>query len=59
MTWTPNRKVGSGIAAGMPIAIAISYALRTWFGIELPPEMATAIGSIASFIIAWLVPSKA
>jgi putative flippase GtrA len=56
--WKPTRKVSGGIVIGAPASVIIAWALREFAGVEMPPEVAAAVGALISIIIAYLVPDK-
>lgn len=53
---TPTRKVGGGAIAGT-ISILLVWLLGV-MGITLPPEVSSAVTTILSFAVSWLVPEK-
>jgi len=56
--WVPDAKVSVGAAAiGLPVGIIIAFILGQ-FGIEVPGEVGAAIGTLASTVAAYFVPSS-
>jgi hypothetical protein len=54
--WQPTRKVTMGAIGGVPFAVLIVWALTTYGGVEVPPEVGGAIGAIATCLLSYLVP---
>jgi len=53
--YIPTRKVGSS-AIGGALATIVIWAINTYSGVEMPPEIAAAITTIIVALIAYLVP---
>jgi hypothetical protein len=51
MTWLPNRKVVSGLVAGVVAAVSVKL-----FGSELDPETASAVTLAVVTLISYFVP---
>lgn len=58
--WVPTRKVGGGVVVGTPYGIIAVWALQSVLGPThpIPAEVAVAIGSAISGIVAYFIPSK-
>ena len=52
-TKTPGRKVGAGALAGAVTVIGVYVAES--FGAEVPPEVASAVTTVLSFVTSYLV----
>jgi len=54
----PTRKVGGGIAIGIPLGIIVVWLIQTVAKMQVPAEVGAAIGSIMSFAASYLIPDK-
>ena len=54
----PNRKVGSSALAG-GLSIIMVWALKEWGHVDMPPEVASGVTVVISFITGYLVPESA
>lgn len=55
--WVPEQKVSIGAAAiGIPLGVVVAYIMEQ-FGLEVPPTVASAIGSLVSALAAYFVPN--
>ena len=50
----PNRKVTVGGLAGA-VSIIVVWAVRTFGEVEVPPEIASAVTVVLTFVAAYLV----
>ena len=59
MTQRPNRKVGVGAAAGA-ITVILVWTLNTFALSQtpIPPETASAITTVITFIVSYFVPER-
>lgn len=58
-TLTPTRKVGVGLAGGLPVGVVVVWLLQAFIlpaNKPMPVEVAVAVGSICSFIVAYFIP---
>lgn len=55
---TPNSKVTDGVFGGGAIGIVAVWLLVEYAGIMPTPEVAVAMGSIISGMIAYLLPER-
>ncbi len=53
--WTPNPKLATGVGAGTPLAVIITYIAQL-SGLELPQEVALAIGGLIIGIVGYFTP---
>lgn len=53
--WTPNPKLATGVGAGTPLAVIITYIAQL-AGLELPQEVALAIGGLIIGIVGYFTP---
>ena len=56
-TMAPTRKVGAGVAIGIPGAVIAIWIARQ-FGLEMGAEVATAFGGIITAIISYLTRER-
>jgi hypothetical protein len=56
-TLLPTRKVGAGGLAGAVSILIIAAAHQV--GLEIPAELASAVTTVATFAIGWLVRERA
>ena len=54
---TPDRKVGLGTAVGVPLGIVAAWAIGLT-GVVVPPEVAAALGAVATGVVSYFVPNK-
>lgn len=52
-----NRKVGSAALAG-GISIILVWAVKQWGHVEIPPEVASGVTTVLSFITGYVVPES-
>ncbi len=53
--WTPNPKLATGVGAGTPLAVIVTYIAQL-AGLELPQEVALAIGGLIIGIVGYFTP---
>ena len=55
----PNRKVGAGAIAGA-ITVILVWTLNTFVTVQtpIPPEIASAITTVITFIVSYFVPES-
>lgn len=53
-TAKPHRKVAAGAVVGLPAGVLVVWLLSL-AGVDVPPEPATAIGTLASFVAGYFV----
>ena len=53
----PDRKVGLGSAIGIPLGILTAWGIGL-AGVEVPPEVAAALGATITGLMTYLVPNK-
>jgi len=53
--WTPNPKLATGVAAGTPLAVIITYIAQS-LGLELPNEVALAINGLIIGTVGYFTP---
>lgn len=53
--WTPNPKLATGVGAGTPIAVIVTYIAQL-AGLELPDEVALAIGGLIIGVVGYFTP---
>jgi hypothetical protein len=53
--WTPNPKLATGVGAGTPLAVIITYIAAT-AGLDLPVDVALAIGGLIIGVIGYFTP---
>ena len=51
----PNRKIGSAALAG-GLSIILVWAVKQWGHVEIPPEVASGLTTVISFVTGYLVP---
>lgn len=51
----PNRKVAVGALAGA-VTVVLVWAVRQWGKVEIPPEVASAVTTIFTFGVSYMVP---
>lgn len=59
-TLTPTRKVGVGLAGGVPMGIVVVWLLQAFVlpaNKPMPLEVATAIGALCSFVVSYFIPN--
>lgn len=56
-TLLPTRKVGAGAGAGTLSVVLIAIAQAT--GVTLPAELASAITTLVTFAVSWIVRERA
>lgn len=55
----PETKIWAGAGAiGVPAGVIVAWLLGQ-FGIDMPPEVAAAVGSVVSMVSGYLVPNAA
>lgn len=52
----PTRKVWAGGGIGYGITTVLVWALRQFYSVDMPPEIALIIGGILTFFIQWAIP---
>lgn len=57
-TYLPNRKIAAA-GIGVPISVVLAWAVQTFAGVEIPAEVATAIGGLISTFLGYMVPESA
>ncbi len=53
--WSPNPKLVTGVAAGTPLAVMITYIAQL-LGLDLPNEVALAINGLIIGIVGYFTP---
>lgn len=53
-----SRKVMAAGAVGTPVALIVTWALTSLLGVPVPPEVATAVGSLLATGIGYLVKER-
>lgn len=58
----PTRKVGGGAVFGGTVGIILVWTLNTFVigdpAKQIPGEIASAIGTLCSFVVAWLISDR-
>lgn len=54
----PNRKVGSGLGYGLPIAVILSWLIKEVIGMEVPTGVTESMSVLIASGIAWAVSEK-
>lgn len=54
-TWKPNSKIMAAGGIGVPLALIIQWALAQ-AGVNMPIEVATALGGLISTAVGYFVP---
>lgn len=52
-----NRKVSAGALAGA-LSVVVVWVLGEYAEVEIPPEVASAITTVFTFIVAYFVPER-
>lgn len=55
MNWKPTRKVNVGVVTGA-IVVAAVWAVQTFSKTTVPAEVASALTTLLTFIVSWVVP---
>lgn len=53
--WTPNPKLATGVGAGTPLAVIVTYIAQA-VGLELPEDVALAICGLIIGVIGYFTP---
>ena len=53
--WTPNPKLATGVGVGTPLAVIVTYFAQL-AGVELPDEVALAIGGLLTGLVGYFTP---
>lgn len=53
--WTPNPKLATGVGVGTPLAVIVTYIAQL-AGLELPDEVALAIGGLLTGLVGYFTP---
>ncbi len=53
--WTPNPKLATGVGAGTPLAVIVTYIAQL-AGLELPVDVALAIGGLIIGVVGYFTP---
>jgi hypothetical protein len=54
-SWTPNPKLATGVGVGTPLAVIVTYIAQL-AGLELPDEVALAIGGLLTGLVGYFTP---
>jgi len=57
-TVAPTRKVGAGLAIGIPGAVIIAWVAKQ-AGVEMSPEVAAAFGGLITQIVSYFTRERA
>ncbi len=53
--WTPNPKLATGVGAGTPLAVIITYIAQA-AGLDLPVDVALAMGGLIIGVVGYFTP---
>ena len=56
-TAAPTRKVGTGLAIGIPAAVIIAWVAKQ-AGAEMSPEVATAFGGLITQLVSYFTKER-
>ena len=56
--YKPTRKVAAGTAVGTPLAVVIAWGAGE-LGIDMPLEVAVAVGALISQAVSWFTKDRA
>jgi len=54
----PRVRKATAAGIGIPIAVIAVWAIKAFGHISVPAEVAAAIGSVASFILVYVIPER-
>ena len=57
-SYKPTRKVAAGTAVGTPLAVVIAWGAGE-LGIDMPLEVAVAVGALISQAVSWFTKERA